>query len=444
MKLFYALITLIIFQSCSFDNKSGIWKNVNEVSEKDVGIFNEFEKLSSSNETFNEIIPIKKNFRFKLDKITNNYAWNDIFYNATNNFNNYRYNNSNQLLFKSKKLTKYQINNYILFDKNNIILNDQKGNILVFSIKEKKIITKFNFYQKKYKKIKKDLNLIVDKSIIYVSDNIGFLYAYDYKKQKLIWAQNHKIPFRSNLKISSDRLIAANQNNNLIFFNKSNGEIIKMIPTEETSVKNEFKNNLSLKDNHSIFLNTYGSLYSINNKDMTIDWFLNLNRSLNLNPSNLFKGNQVVLYNNVALVNANQSTYLIDVQTGSIIFKKNFTSNIKPLIFNNYLFLISKKNLLISINLKNGNTIYSYDIDKKIANFLKIKKRKVKVNQFKEIMMVNNKLFIFLKNSYVLQFDIYGKLENINKLPTKIKSQPIFIDSSLLYLDVKNKLSIID
>ena len=41
MKLFYALITLIIFQSCSFDNKSGIWKNVNEVSEKDVGIFNE-------------------------------------------------------------------------------------------------------------------------------------------------------------------------------------------------------------------------------------------------------------------------------------------------------------------------------------------------------------------------------------------------------------------
>ncbi|MDC0619270.1 hypothetical protein OAO89_03020, partial [Pelagibacteraceae bacterium] len=249
---------------------------------------------------------------------------------------------------------------------------------------------------------------------------------------------------RSNLKISPDRLIAANQNNNLIFFNKFNGEIIKMIPTEETAVKNEFKNNLSLKDNHSIFLNTYGSLYSINNKNMKINWFLNLNRSLNLNPSNLFKGNQVVLYNNFALVNANQSTYLIDVKTGSIIFKKNFTSNIKPLIFNNYLFLISKTNLLISINLKNGDTIYSYDIDKKIANFLKIKKKKVKVSQFKEIMMVNNKLFIFLKNSYVLKFDIYGNLENINKLPTKIKSQPIFIDSSLLYLDVKNKLSIVD
>ena len=58
--------------------------------------------------------------------------------------------------------------------------------------------------------------------------------------------------------------------------------------------------------------------------------------------------------------------------------------------------------------------------------------------------MINNKLFIFLKNSYILKFDIYGNLENIDKLPSKIKSQPIFIDSSLLYLDVKNKLSIID
>ena len=405
MKSFYVLIILIIFQGCSFDNKSGIWKNANEISKKNNGVFNEFEALSSSNETFNKIVPIKKNFKFKLDNIINNYSWNDIFYSATNNFQNFKYNNSNQLIYKSKKLTKNQINKYLLFDENNIILNDQKGNIIVFSVDQKKIISKFNFYQKKYKRIKKDLNLILDKGIIYVSDNIGFLYAYDYKKQKLVWAQNHKIPFRSNLKTTTDKLIAANQNNNLIFFNKFNGEIIKMIPTEETSVKNEFKNNLSLKDNNSFFLNTYGSLYSIDNKTMRIKWFVNLNRSLNLNPSNLFRGNQVILYKNFILVNSNQSTYLIDINTGSIIFKKNFTSNIKPVVFNNYLFLITKTNLLISINLINRNTIYSFDIDKKIADFLQIKKRKVKFNQFKEIMMVNNKLFIFLKNSYVLELN---------------------------------------
>ena len=31
MKLFYILIFSILLQSCSFDNKSGIWKNENEV-----------------------------------------------------------------------------------------------------------------------------------------------------------------------------------------------------------------------------------------------------------------------------------------------------------------------------------------------------------------------------------------------------------------------------
>ena len=37
------------------------------------------------------------------------------------------------------------------------------------------------------------------------------------KKIKLLWAKNYKIPFRSNLKIYKNKLIAANQNNNLFF-----------------------------------------------------------------------------------------------------------------------------------------------------------------------------------------------------------------------------------
>ena len=42
--------------------------------------------------------------------------------------------------------------------------------------------------------------------------------------------------------------------------------------------------------------------------------------------------------------------------------------------------------------------------------------------------MINNKLFIFLKNSNVLIFNINGDLEKIIKLPIKIKSQPILIE----------------
>ena len=35
--------------------------------------------------------------------------------------------------------------------------------------------------------------------------------------------------------------MTSNQNNSLFFFNKNNGEIIKVIPTEETIIKKNLK-----------------------------------------------------------------------------------------------------------------------------------------------------------------------------------------------------------
>ena len=57
---------------------------------------------------------------------------------------------------------------------------------------------------------------------------------------------------------------------------------------------------------------------------------------------------------------------------------------------------------------------------------------------------MNDKIFIFLNNSFVLNFDIIGNLDNIKKLPTKINSNPIIIDGSIIYLDKKNRLSIVN
>ena len=441
MKLLSALVILVILQSCSFDNKTGIWKKENNISTKDDNLFSEFETLLSSEKVFDQIINLDYNSKFQLSEQVDNYNWKDILFSGSNNFKNFKYNNLNKVIFKSKKLTNNQISNFLLFEENNLIINDQKGNIIIFSINENKVISKFNFYKKKYKKIKKLLNLIVDKNIIYVSDNIGFLYAFDYKNKNILWAKNYNVPFRSNLKLHKDQIIAASQNNNLIFFNKKNGEIIKSIPTEETIIKNAFTNNLSIENENLFFLNTYGSLYSINSRTMRINWFVNLNENLDLNLSNIFFGSKIINNKDLIVSSANEYTYVVDINTGSIIHKKSFFSEIKPVIMNNYLFTVSKNNLLISMDLISGKILYSYDINQKISEFLDIKKKFV---EFKEIMIVNDKIFIFLKNSYLLIFNIRGSIEDVIKLPTKIKSQPIFIDNSLLYLDFKNKLTIVN
>ena len=173
-----------------------------------------------------------------------------------------------------------------------------------------------------------------------------------------------------------------------------------------------------------------------------IIWYLNLNQSLDINPSNLFFSNQIINNDNKIVISTNQFTYIIDLQSGAILHKKNFSSQVKPIILENYLFLITKNNYLVSVDLKNGKIIYSYNIDDKIAKFLNTKKKRGL--EFKKITVVNNKIFIFLKNSFILKFDLYGNLEDLKKLPSKINSQPIFIDRSILYLDKNRRLSIID
>lgn len=441
MKLLNVFVVLVLLQSCSFDNKTGIWNNEKNLSKKENNIFKDFESLNTKNKIFDDIIPADSNFKFKITKAISNYEWKDVYYDQTNNFVNLIYNDQNKLTFKSKKISRKAINDYILSENKNIITTDQSGNIIVYSLKEKKIIAKYNFYQKKYKKIKKILNIAIEDNKIFVADNIGYLYSFDYIENKILWAKKYKVGFRSNIKISKNKLITSNENNDLFFFNKKNGDVMRLIPTEETIIKNQFINNIAINDNISFFLNTYGSLYAINNEDMRIVWFLNLNQTLDLNPSNLFYGNQIVTDENKIFVSTNHHTYIIEQISGTIIHRKNFSSEIKPIILKDYLISITKNDLLVLMNINNGKIIYSYDVNQMIANFLDTKKKKVEI---KNIFFVNNKIMVLLKNSYVIYFNINGIVEDVFKLASKINTNPIIINGSLLYFDFKNKLSIVD
>ena len=363
-----------------------------------------------------------------------------VFFNQNNNFKNFSYTDLNQITLNSKKLTKNKVKNYKLYENGNVIINDSKGNIIIFSITENKI-TKFNFYKKKFKNIKKELQFIVEDNIIYVADNLGYLYAYNYISNNIIWAKNYKLPFSSNMKISGNNLIVANINNGLYFFNKSNGNSLKLIPTEEVKVKNQFNNNLSLINNENLlFLNTYGSLYSINLLSLKVNWFINLNPSLSLLSSNLFQGNILVNNNNEIIASSKNKTFFIDKDSGSVTKIFNFSSNMKPIINNELAIFLTKKNFLIALNLKDKDIIYSYDLSK-IEELKKI----ISIgNVHKELMIINSKIFVFLKNSQIAIFNLNGTFQELRKLPSKISTSPISVEESILYLNNKSKLVVIN
>ena len=64
MKLFYFLVILFFLNNCSFDNKSGIWKNENETNEEKNIIFKDFKKLTTSQKVFDQVITINPQFSF--------------------------------------------------------------------------------------------------------------------------------------------------------------------------------------------------------------------------------------------------------------------------------------------------------------------------------------------------------------------------------------------
>ena len=439
MKSFFKLIILIfILSGCSFDNKTGIWENTNKAKSNKIDIFKDFETVSLETKAFNILIKPKKNFKVILEPIKKNLKWTDEFYEETNNLKNFSYNDLNELVFKSKKLTKYTSSKNILYDNQNIIFTDDKGNIIVYSIKYQKIMFKYNFYKNKLKKIKKKLNIITKKNKIFISDNLGYLYALDYLSQKLLWAKNYKLPFRSNLKIVGEKLILADINNTLYFIDKKNGNKLKAVPTEDTIIKNNFINSLSLNKDTLYYLNTYGSLYSINDKG-NIKWFVNLNQSLDINPSNLFFSKPIIFYQDKLIISTNLYLYIIDSTSGSILSKIAITSIVRPIISENNLFIITKNNLLVCINSKKGEIVYSVDISQDIADYLNTKKKSIYVNS---LTIVNNDLFLFLNNSYFIKYNAAGTIKNIDKLSSRLNSYPIFINNTIMYLDYKNKLVI--
>ena len=79
-------------------------------------------------------------------------------------------------------------------------------------------------------------------------------------------------------------------------------------------------------------------MYSINTDIMRINWFINLNQTTDINPSNLFYGSDLVINKDYVVISSNDFTYIINANDGTIINKLNFSFKVKPLIINKYLF----------------------------------------------------------------------------------------------------------
>ena len=91
MKLSFLLIIFILLNSCSFDDKTGIWDNEQKVLEKKKENFKDFKKISSTYEIIEKEKNLNQDFTLNIPSLNNNSLWNDIYFSKNNNLANFNY-----------------------------------------------------------------------------------------------------------------------------------------------------------------------------------------------------------------------------------------------------------------------------------------------------------------------------------------------------------------
>ena len=111
---------------------------------------------------------------------------------------------------------------------------------------------------------------------------------------------------------------------------------------------------------------------------MKVNWFVNVNTSLESNIEKLFSSNEIQIFDDNLIVSTDNILQVLSAQNGSTKFKIPISSQISPIINKDFIFIVSNNNFLISVQISTGKIIYSYEINQLISDYLNSKKRKSK------------------------------------------------------------------
>ena len=436
-KIHFLIIFLFFVNNCSFDNKTGIWTGSDQISKKEINTNENTEYIFKKQKNITEEIDLILEQTIKIDKPKIFKEWSQRYQNKFNNINNVSFFNEGNYQ-KLSKISKAKVNKNILIYKNNLFFSDLNGNIGVFSLKENRLIFKYNFYKKKLKKFKKEIKLLVKENIIIAVDNFGYVYSIDYKQNKIIWAKNFLIPFRSNLKVVNETLFLSDEKNKIILINIINGDKIEEFYTQPSKAVSKFESNLAVDNNNNLlFMSTSGALYSlnlINNK--SINWIINFKKESEL----IYSGNPIIISKNEIMISNKDNISLINVN-GNKIWDLNIKSNLSPVISGNTIFTVNKDNYLILINKDTGQIKFSKSIYSLITKDFK-KNLKRKINKINHIYLIGNKLLLISDNSYFIEINIQNiiNVNSIKKNPFEIFSDIIFYQKEMVFINKSNRI----
>ena len=422
IKNIFIILIILILNSCSFDTRSGIWTeepiNLGNEENKEIKVLFKKEILNE-----NEFNP---NLKLEIKNLNQN----------KNKFNG---NNFGALEISSsfENISKYSFNRIKYFDhfepelvfiRNDLIFFDKKGSIIRFDEKSK-IKWKVNHYNKKEKKLPPILKIAKVGNNLLITDNLAKLYLLDASNGKLIWKNEHKVFFISQIKVDRDRFYVLDASNIFTCYSLSNGKKIWEFKGETKLINSQQQTSVIINNENVIFNNSKGEIISLDKMSGNLNWLtptIEYGESL---QSFLVKNSDLVLNDDsIYFSNNNNSFFSLDVNLGLVNWKQSINSYLRPVIIDNIVLTISPKGYLYILDKKSGNIIRSTDI------FYNLKPRKRDKIQISGFISTKEKIYLSTNNGKIIVVNIRdGNLDLVYRISRSKISKP-YVNNSKLYI----------
>ncbi len=418
IKIYFYLIIFLFLLGCSLNPNSKFWTKEKKIlvdkSSTTVLANNEKQSLGEFNQNFKISIP--KNLKINSNQQLNNDGFIDFDANLEKMS---KYN------FKTiKSFSNFEPE--ILIDNNHLFYFDSNGSIIKFD-NNSNIVWKQNHYSKQDKKLQPILFFGKSGEDLFIADNLANYYVINKNTGELKWKKKHSSSFNSQIKTFEDKALVIDMENKLRCFSLETGDLLWSVKTQQSLLRSQKKQSLILNNQKVFFSNSIGDVTAVNISSGKVIWQTPTQSNVTFTNTFFLKLSDIVSDEDSIFVSNNNNQFLsIDLFSGAINWKQDFSSELRPAIIGDYLVTISDDGLLIAMNKESGQIIRITDLFKNI-------KEKRKKN-FQPIGFLIGKFYIYVStnNGRVLVVNFRdGKIEKTLKLDDKKLQRPIYFNKSL-------------
>ena len=418
LKYFFTILFLFIFSCADEEVRPFIGKTIN---------------IHTSNKSMTS-----SNFTVNINQVTTNDYWIQKGGNHTHIIPNINLKFPLEKIF-SKNTDQELSDKYFslanpVSDEKNIFILSTNGNVTSINNNNFKINWKKKIFSDQFDFPNVgSIAVKINSDDIYVHNGGDLIFGLNKKNGNVKWKFKNKFPFRGNITIKDNYLLANDYNNNLLTF--LDNELIwkKKLGQSENVI---FTNTRPIIHKNKIINPAFNGLFhilNISDGKLLFSDYLQPNKKM----AKIFRNNDIIASpivsnNKMYIVSHSGTLASYDIKKLKLLWSVEIGGGNTPIISGNTLFLIDNRNILYAINAKNGKIKWLKQFASNVEESFYFKDNK-KIN-FRGPFLIDNKLTLFSSDGYLSLIDPL----NGNLLETKdfefLGTEPIFIKNKLIII----------